>query len=156
MEQEIKRVSSRLRLLYFAFWLLAILIVVLCECMDGFVGRYASNPKAVYLAETVVILLTILTIPVSLKFYARMLTNKIDKLSIDKALKAYCKLNCLRLALLAIPMLVGLFVYYQMLSNTGVLCALIALCASLFCVPSEKRLRQELFIQIEGTENNEE
>lgn len=155
MEQEIKRLSSHLRLLYFTFWLLAILIVVLCESMDGFVGRYASNSKAVYLAETVVILLTILTIPISLKFYARMLTNKIDKLSIDKALKAYRKLNYLRLALLAVPMLVGQFVYYQMLSNTGVLCALIALCASLFCVPSEKRLRQELFIQTEETENNE-
>ena len=36
-----------------------------------------------------------------------------------------------------------------MLSTTGILCALIALTASLFCVPSEKRMRQELFIQQE-------
>lgn len=155
MEQEIKQITSHLKVLFFAFWLLAILIVVACEALDGFTGRYAANPKAIYLGETIVILLTILTIPISLKYYARILANKIDKLSIDKALQAYRKLNYLRLALLAIPMLAGLFVYYQMLSNTGVLCALIALCASLFCVPSEKRLRQELFIHTEKTVEDE-
>ena len=111
--------------------------------------KYAENDKAIYLGETILILLTIICIPFSLKYYARMLTNKIDKLSIADAIKTYRTINYLRLALLALPIWIGLYIYYQMLSTTGILCALIALTASLFCVPSEKRMRQELFIQQE-------
>ena len=36
-----------------------------------------------------------------------------------------------------------------MLSTTGLLCALIALTASLFCLPGEERLRRELHIERE-------
>ena len=55
----------------------------------------------------------------------------------------------MRLALLAIPVLAGFFTYYVMLSSTGVLCALIGLTASLFCLPGEGRLRKELHIDKE-------
>ena len=51
-----------------------------------------------------------------------------------------------RLALLAIPVLVGFFTYYIMLSSTGALCALIGLTASLFCLPGEGRLRKNVHI----------
>ena len=54
-----------------------------------------------------------------------------------------------RLALLAMPVLAGFLTYYMMLSNKGVLCALIALTASLFCLPGENRLRKELHIEKE-------
>ena len=54
-----------------------------------------------------------------------------------------------RLALLALPVLGGFLTYYMVLSNTGVLCALIALTASLFCLPGEERLRKELHINKE-------
>lgn len=149
MEQEIKQTSQQLKYLYFAFWFLAITAVVFCEVFDEWGGRYADNDKAIYLSETILILLTIVCIPFSLKYYARMLTHKIDKLSITDAIKAYRAINYLRLALLALPLWIGLYIYYQMLSTTGILCALIALTASLFCVPGEKRMREELFIQQE-------
>ena len=55
----------------------------------------------------------------------------------------------MRLALLAVPVLAGFLTYYMMLSNKGVLCALIALTASLFCLPGENRLRKELHIDKE-------
>lgn len=43
----------------------------------------------------------------------------------------------------------GFLTYYGMLSTTGLLCALIALTASLFCLPGEERLRRELHIERE-------
>lgn len=156
MEQEIKQTSKQLKYLYIAFWFIAIAAVVLCEVFDEWGGKYADNDKAIYLGETILILLTIICIPFSLKYYARMLTNKIDKLGIADAIKAYRTINYLRLALLALPLWIGLYIYYQMLSTTGILCALIALTASLFCVPSEKRMRQELFIQQEKSGEDHE
>ena len=88
MEQEIKQTSKLLKSLYFAFWFIAIVAVVLCEVFDEWGGSYADNDKAIYLGETILILLTIICIPFSLKYYARMLTNKIDKLCIADAIKA--------------------------------------------------------------------
>ena len=91
MEQEIKQTSKQLKYLYIAFWFIAIAAVVLCEVFDEWGGKYAENDKAIYLGETILILLTIICIPFSLKYYARMLTNKIDKLGIADAIKERCK-----------------------------------------------------------------
>ena len=50
---------------------------------------------------------------------------------------------------LALPLMAGFLTYYGMLSTTGLLCALIALTASLYCLPGEERLRRELHIERE-------
>lgn len=51
-----------------------------------------------------------------------------------------------RLGVLEVAIVVNLLCYYLTLSSTGNLCMLIGLTASLFCLPSEKRLRNELHI----------
>ena len=51
------------------------------------------------------------------------------------------------MVLLALPVIAGFLTYYAMLSTTGLLCGLIALTASLFCLPGEERLRRELHIE---------
>ena len=109
-------------------------------------GVYADDVRATYFAETLTILLTASCVPVSLKLFSWVLTKKIDVVSISQALRLYAFWSGVRLALLAVPVLAGFFTYYMMLSNKGVLCALIALTASLFCFPSEERLRKELHI----------
>ena len=78
--------------------------------------------------------------------FAWVLTHKIDAVGISDALRLYSFWSKVRLGLLALPVLAGFAVYYLMLSNTGVLCAFIALTASLFCLPGEARLRKELCI----------
>lgn len=78
-----------------------------------------------------------------------VLVRKIDAVSISDALRLYVLWSGVRLALLAIPVVAGFLTYYMVLSNKGVLCALIALTASLFCLPGEKRLREELHIDKE-------
>lgn len=78
-----------------------------------------------------------------------MLTKQIDVVAITDALRLYALWSGVRLALLAVPVLAGFLTYYMMLSNKGVLCALIVLTASLFCLPGENRLRKELHIDKE-------
>lgn len=81
-----------------------------------------------------------------------MLYRRIDRVGIAYALQLYVFWSGMRLVLLALPLLAGFLTYYGMLSTTGLLCALIALTASLFCLPGEERLRRELHIEREGRE----
>ena len=147
MERKINAVLKSVKNVYYCFWIFPIAIVLLGESVDEWVGCYATNLQLIFLAETILILLTALCVPLALKLFAQILIKKIDKLSIADALKQYRMWSIVRLGLLALPLLMGFSVYYLMLSTKGLLCALIALTASLFCVPSEKRMRAELHIE---------
>ncbi len=149
MEEQIKKTAVRVRTTFAYFWILPILLVLLGEYGGGWVGMYAGNVRATYMAETMTILLTASCVPVSLKLFSWIQTRKIDVVTLPEALRLYALWSGMRLALLAIPVLAGFFTYYVMLSSTGVLCALIGLTASLFCLPGEGRLRKELHIDKE-------
>ena len=149
MEEKIKRAASRVKMSFVYFWLLPVFLVIFGETGGAWVGLYAGDVRAAYFAETVTILLTAVLVPVSLKLFSWMLTKKIDVVAITDALRLYALWSGVRLALLAMPVLAGFLTYYMMLSNKGVLCALIALTASLFCLPGENRLRKELHIEKE-------
>lgn len=149
MEEQIKHVVARLKSLFIGFWLLPVIFIVVGETGGGWVGMYAADVRATYFAETLTILLVAVCVPVSLKLFAWVLTRKIDMVSLPEALRLYSFWSKIRMLLLTLPMLVGFAIYYLMLSNKGVLCAFIALTASLFCLPGEGRLRKELHINKE-------
>ena len=136
MEEKIKRAASRVKMSFVYFWLLPVFLVIFGETGGAWVGLYAGDVRAAYFAETITIL-------------SWVLVRKIDAVSISDALRLYVLWSGVRLALLAIPVVAGFLTYYMVLSNKGVLCALIALTASLFCLPGEKRLREELHIDKE-------
>ena len=135
--------------IFISFWLLPVLLIIVGETGGEWVGMYAADVRATYLAETLVILLAAICVPVSLKLFAWVLTRKIDKVSLPEALHLYSFWSKIRIILLMLPVLAGFAVYYLMLSNKGILCAFIALTASLFCLPGEGRLRKELHINKE-------
>lgn len=149
MEERIKQVTRLLKVLYACYWLLAVFIVVCSETTDYWTGLYADDVRTTFEAETITILLAVVCVPVSLKLFSWVLDHKIDVVSLPVALRLYAGWNAVRLVLLALPVMAGLFTYYLTLSTKGVLCALIALTASLFCIPGENRLRKELRIDKE-------
>lgn len=149
MEQQIKRAARRTRTAFAYFWMLPILLVIFGETGGSWVGMYAGDVRAVYFAETLTILLAASCVPVSLKLFSWVLAKKMDVVGISQALRLYTFWSGVRLALLALPVLAGFLTYYMMLSSKGVLCALIALTASLFCFPGEERMRRELHINKE-------
>lgn len=149
MEEQIKQVVTRIKTIFGYYWLLPILLVILGETGGDWVGMYADDVRATFFAETIVILLAALCIPLSLKLFSWVLMKKIDSVAISQALSLYAFWSGVRLAILAIPVLAGFLTYYMTLSNKGLLCALIALTASLFCFPGEERLRKELHISKE-------
>ena len=140
MEEQIKHIAKSQRIVYVIFWAVAILLVVGGETELLPVGLFA------YYLETIGILLTAINIPFSMKLFSLVLTRKIDNLTFPVALSRYAVWSHIRLGLLAIVVVYNLLCYYMTLNSTGALCALCALTASFFCLPSEKRLRNELHI----------
>lgn len=146
MEEQIKRVVRNLNISYVFFWVLPAFLLGAGEFDLLPVGALADNTQAIYFMEAFGILLTAICIPLSLKLFGLVLKNKIDLLTLPLALKRYALWSNVRLGLLEVTILLNLLCYYLTLSSTGNLCMLIGLTASLFCLPSEKRLRNELHI----------
>lgn len=146
MEEQIKRVVRNLNISYVLFWVLPAFLLGAGEFELLPVGIFADDMKAVYYFETVGILLTAACVPLALKLFGMVLRKKIDNQPLLVALQCYVKWSNIRLGLLEVTIVLNLLSYYLTLSNTGNLCMLIGLTASLFCLPSEKRLRSELRI----------
>ena len=149
MEEQIKQVIRNLNIAYVFFWVLPAFLLGAGELDLLPVGLFADNTLAAYYLETIGILLTAICVPLSLKLFSLVLKKKIDHLTITLALKRYMQWNMARLALLEVVIVYNIFCYYLTLGNTGNLCMLIGLTASLFCLPGEKRLRNELHINKE-------
>ena len=136
MEEQIKRAVRNLNISYVFFWVLPAFLLGAGEFDLLPVGALVDNPQA-------------LCVPLALKLFSLVLKKKIDLLTIPLALKRYVQWSMVRLGLLEVAIVLNVLCYYLTLSNTGNLCMLIGLTASLFCLPSEKRLRNELHINKE-------
>lgn len=146
MEKKIKQIVKLLTAGFILFWLSGLLIVVLGETDVLPVGYYADDVNMAYALDSIAIIITAACIPMALKLFNIILKRMVDKMGFLKALQSYILLSMVRLVLLFIPVLFGFMVYYMTLNKSGMFCALIGLTASLFCVPSEERLRNELYI----------
>ena len=142
---EIKKIVRRLWMEYLLVWLLSLGIVVLYETGVMEEGTWAHDGRICYVLQTVTILLTLCLIPVSLKMFSAVLNKRVLPLeNAESKLLSYLHWSEVRLALLAIVALIGLSVYYTTLSSIGGLCALVGLLASLFCLPGEEKVKNEL------------
>lgn len=149
MEEQIKQAVSKLKMQYVLFWVLPVLLIAGYELNVLPVGIYADDGGAQYVLETMGILLTIALIPASLKLFSFILKKQTEGVQFPIALKRYTLWSGIRLGMLGTAVLFNLIVYYLTLGNMGSLCALITFIASFFCLPGEKRLREELDVQEE-------
>jgi hypothetical protein len=147
MEEKTKKAIQMLRIQFYLFWIIPILLVVLYETAILPVGIYADDPQTQFILENIGILIAIIAVPLSLKYFNKILKKSIDNVSFPIALDKYQLWSGVRLGVLDVVVVFNLIVYYSTLNNIGGLCALIALTASFFCFPNEKRLRQELYIE---------
>ncbi len=149
MEETIRKTERLIQWMYLCFWLLPVAVVVWGECGGDCVGSLADVKRAAYWWQSAVILLTAVCIPLSLKLFWWVLAHKVNAVPLDKALPLYARWCAVRLGLLLAPTLAGVLGYYLFLTNTGLLCGMMALVASLFCVPGRGRLRRDLHIEKE-------
>lgn len=144
MVEEIKQLLKRLKIEFVVVWLLVLLLVVCYEVGILPEGLYVGNAKMDYILMTIGILLTIIMIPLSLRLFNFNLVKRISNLSTPEALKSYRRWSEIRLSLLLVAALLNMSFYYMTLNTTALFCSLMALLATLFCIPSKERLLKEL------------
>ena len=143
MEERINKTVKYLQAEYIMIWILPIVLVILYETGIMTEGDYAGDARMDYILQTIGILLTVGLIPLSLRLFSLSLVNVSNYFTPD-ALSSYRRWSEIRLGLLVVPVLTNLSFYYLTLNTTGLFCAAMSLIASLFCVPTRKRIWNEL------------
>ena len=144
MKEQIKRILIIQKSAFLGVWTAPLLLVVLYETGLYQEGLLAGNAQMEYILQSVSILLTIGLIPFALRMFNMNLVKRIKDLPLQQALKSYQIWSILRLALLFVPAILALSFYYLTMNTTNLFCACMALIATLFCVPSESRIKNEL------------
>lgn len=152
----IRRVSRRVTAMYVCLWVVPAAMVVLYESGVLMEGALAGDVRGTYVVETVCILLTAVLVPLSLKVYSWAIAHRVDRVNIVRALQLYVYWNVVRTGALLVVVATGFWTYYTCVSSKGILCGLIGLVASLFCVPSMGRVKRELHIDREDEERMNE
>lgn len=146
MDKRIRKIVRGLKLQYGLFLGIAVLLCIAYETGLLPEGIYVGDVRMEYILETIGILLAVIAIPLSLKLFSFVLKRSIVEKSILSAFSRYRFWSGVRLVILLISALFNLAVYYSTLSNVGLLCAGMTVVASFFCLPGEKRLREELYL----------
>ena len=144
MKEQIKRILIIQKSAFLGVWTAPLLLVVLYETGLYQEGLLAGNAQMEYILQSVSILLTIGLIPFALRMFNMNLVKRIKELPLQDALKSYRIWGDVRLSLLFAPVMISLTFYYLTLNTTGLFCACMALIATLFCMPSENRIKNEL------------
>ena len=144
MKEQIKRILKWQIVAFILVWALPLVYALLHKTGVLSQGALAGDAQMEYIFQTLGILMTIVLIPFALRIFNLRLVKRIQELPLQQALKSYRIWADVRLALLVVPALINLQFYYLTLNNTGLFCAAMSLIASLFCVPSESRIKNEL------------
>ena len=149
MKEQIKHLLNTLKGEYILLWTLPAALVGLYEAGIFAEGIYAGDVRTDYILQCAGILLTVCLIPFSLRLFNLNLVKRVRELPLMDALRSYRRWSEIRLFLLLVPVLMNLSFYYLTLNTTGLFCSLMALIASLFCVPTRNRILNELDLQEE-------
>ena len=148
-----KKISRIIRLVYALLLALVVAVAVMAEKnvvpLEGaLVGAF--DAQVTYLIEVGMLFLVGVCMLLALKGFDRVLKNKMCTISEEDKPKAYVGIYCVRLALLAIPMLLGTYFYYGMLVNWGLYYTLASFVASCFCLPSAEGVEAELKLKVKN------
>ena len=147
MKERIKRILIIQKSFLIGIWTAPILLAVLYETGIFQKGIHQGNAQMEYIFQCVSILLTICLIPFALRMFNLNLVKRIKELPLQQALKSYQIWSEVRLGLLFVPAILSMSFYYITMNTTNLFCACMALIATLFCIPSESRIKNELDLQ---------
>lgn len=150
---------SKLKYVYYSFWVVVVVSLCIGEFWTSINGLFADNELAKYVAEVLTIVVAGLSIPISLKLVGSQVKKIKPSTIIDEACQIYLYWSRLRVFLLAIAAVVAIATHYLFLSSAGALCAVVVCIAAFLCVPSRKKLNYVLspiFSQDEEELKNQE
>ena len=144
MEKYIQKLLKALRIEVVAVWVITVLAVCLGELNvipNGWVEPHSQHEFVLNMA---VVMLSIICIPVAIRLFTLNTTKGLRRMNNDEALTAYHVWSVVRMGILCITAVFGIVVYYIATSTSAALCALIALCVTIYCWPSKEKIETYL------------
>lgn len=148
--KELVRLVRTLKL-YFTLSVLLLLLYGILS-LSGIINLVIplEGPDTRYVCEVAGVLMTLLIVPFSLKFFNKFFNSKVmTEQSMVKAMRRYCWLSMVRLTSLFIVAAYNLVLYFSVSrdSSIGILCFFISLISFAFCVPTEGRIKNDLNLE---------
>ncbi|MFQ7114635.1 hypothetical protein [Hallella bergensis] len=136
-----KSIRKTLSILFAVPIFLSLIIVLLYECDLLISGEMERDAVLEYQLVGTMELITICLIPLALRLFK---FKFVHRQIIDDSVKGMKKWGILRIAMIAIPMLVNTFLYYQFVNVAFGYMGIIGLLSLVFVYPSEERCRREM------------
>lgn len=136
MVKYIQRLISVLKWELATVWLLVFIIILLGETDVIPNGLVQPHSAAEFKLNTVAVVLVVIGIPSAIRLFTLNTTRGLRRMNNEEALRSYHIWSIVRMGILGLTAVFSVVVYYLATSVSGILCALIALVATLFCWPS--------------------
>ena len=144
MEKRIQSLLLMLRIESCVSWVVVIIVFML-----GFLGVIVNdsvqpNTQKEFVLNTAGILSTLLVLPLALKLFLLNTTRSLRRMNKDEALDFYHMWSLVRLIVVTLCMAFNVVVYFMTMNMTGLLCAFIGICITIYCLPTKQRVMRYL------------
>ncbi len=145
--KELARITRILKFSFALFVALPVLYAMLSTSGTVNLVLPLETPAAAYICQVAGVFMALLAVPFALTLFNKLLKAKVmAEQSLTKAMQHYLLLSVLRLALLSLAAAFNLLLYFSQgqRSSIGLLCFFICALAFAFCVPTAKRVKNDL------------
>lgn len=144
MQRFIKQVLRWLIIEFAAAWILVILTFIAGELnlIPNGAFHAVGGSQTEYYLNLISVVLVIVCIYLAMQLFSLNTRRSLKRMNHDEALRTYHVWSIVRLALLLVAAIYGITIYFLLMESTGILCACMAMVATLACVPSEDKLNK--------------
>ena len=124
----------------------AIVVILFILGAQGVImnGSVEPHSQCEFTLNSIGILSTLLVLPLAVKLFLLNTTKALRRMNKDEALDFYHIWSLVRLVLVTLCISYNVFIYYMTLNMTGLLCACIGICITIYCLPTRRRVDQYL------------
>lgn len=144
MEKRIQSLLLMLRIESCVSWIVVVIIFVLGILSVIVNGSVQPNTQKEFVLNTIGILSTLLVLPLALKLFLLNTTRSLRRMNHDEALDFYHVWSLVRLVIVTLCIAFNVVVYFMTLNMTGLLCAFIGVCITIYCLPTKQRITRYL------------
>jgi len=144
MEKKIQSLLLMLRIELCVAWAVVIIIFMLGHLGVIVNGSIAPNSQPEFTLNCISILSTLLIVPLAMKLFLLNTTKALRRMNRDEALDFYHIWSMVRLVLVTLCIAFNVVAYYMTLNITGLLCACMGVCITIYCLPTRQKVEQYL------------
>lgn len=125
-------------------WAVVVILFVLGSQGVIVNGSVEPHSQREFTLNSIGILSTLLVLPLAVKLFLLNTTRALRRMNKDEALDFYHIWSLVRMVLVTLCISYNVFIYYMTLNMTGLLCACIGICITIYCLPTRQRVDQYL------------